>query len=305
VPDTEWLERRRHRIGASDVAAALTGSWGQSPASVIAGKLDQLDDTPTERMLLGLALEDRVVDSAAALLGATVVVRQAEVACPVYPWLVATCDALVIVEHADTTLYPLEVKTTSNPDGYPADYLESQLHVQMVCCEVGRGFSAVRNLATGTLDVREHRADPWITAAVLTMGQALWDHLQTGVVPSPTFPADSELWNRLHPTSMPGTVELPGFLVDELREARADLKAAENRAGLVEAKVKELLGDFELGAVDGTPAVRWQTVTSRRVDLKTLEAAAPDLVGEHRKESTARRFTVLSPVHQPRKAIPS
>jgi predicted phage-related endonuclease len=307
VSDADFLERRRHRIGASDIAAGLTGCFSSSPASVIATKLGLLEDRPpTDRMRLGLALEDRVIDSAAALLGATVTGRQVEVTHPVYEWLVATTDALVTVETGDDRRYPLEVKTTSNPAGYPADYLTAQLTAQMLCCDVGRGFTAVRNLILGTLEVREHELDREIAVAVVEMAQALWDHLQTGIVPSPIFPSDADLWGRLYPRSSPETVELPADLVAELVEARADLKTSEARADLLEAQVKEALGEAEAGTVDGVLRVRWPTVTSRRLDLKALEAVAPDLVDQHRKDSSTRRFTVvISPIKQTRKEIPS
>jgi predicted phage-related endonuclease len=303
VTDTDFAQRRKGRIGASDVAAAITGIFG-SPAAVIAGKLDLVDKQPTPRMLLGLSLEDRVIDSAAALLGATVAGRQVEVTSPDYPWLTATCDALL--ELGDGPGSPLEVKTTHNPDGYPSEYLEAQLHAQMICCQTTRGFSAVRNLTTGELTVVEHQADPVIGVAVVEMGEILWEHLQAGTVPSPVFPADSDLWNRLHPVSTAATVELPDDLVTALVAARAEAKHAQNRADVLEAEIKERLGDCETGTVDGAPAVLWRTVISRRVDLKSLEAVAPELVEEHRKESTARRFTVVSPIHpSSRKAIPS
>jgi len=290
----DFAQRRKGRIGASDVAAALTGIFG-SPAAVIADKLGLVDKQPTPRMLLGLSLEDRVIDSAAALLGATVTGRQVEVAHPDLPWLVATCDAVIVLDGDDDRL-PLEVKTTSNPAGYPADYLETQLHTQMLCLGVGRGFSAVRNLATGDLTVTEHKEDPDLTTAVIHMARGLWEYLVSGQIPSPAFPADTDLWNRLHPKSTAATVVLPPDLVADLVAARDEAKHAQNQVDLLEAAVKEILGDAESGLVDGVPAVLWRTVTSRRVDVKALQQAEPEIADRYRTETQMRRFTLISPI---------
>jgi predicted phage-related endonuclease len=292
----DFVERRRHRVGASDVAAALTGSFGLSPAAVIGGKLGLLADQPTDRMRLGLALEDKVIDAAAVLLGVTVEARQVEVPHPDYPWLVATCDALV--RPATGWRFPLEVKTTSNPDGYPEEYLETQLTAQMLCLGVTKGFSAVRNLATGEFTVREHRLDDDVAEMVLGMAKTLWEYLDTGTLPPAMFPGDSQLWNRLHPQSTGTHVELDADLFEELVVAKEDAQQYANIYDLLEAKVKEQLGEAEIGTVDGVPRIRWRTYTQRRIDLKSLEAENPDLVEAHRKESSARRFGVVAPIRQ-------
>jgi hypothetical protein len=205
----------------------------------------------------------------------------------------ATLDALLSVAGESQPL-PLEVKTTSNPDGYPLEYLEAQLHAQMACCGVDRGFSAVRNLVTGELHVVEHQADPVITAAVLEMAETLWAHLCAETIPEPTFPSDADLWSRLYPQSTSAAVEIPVALFQGLVAAREEAQKAQNRADLLEAQVKEELGDSSIGMVRGAAVVVWRTVSSRRVDLKALEADAPELVEAHRKESTSRRFGIVA-----------
>jgi predicted phage-related endonuclease len=294
----DFVERRRHRIGASDVAGALTGAFGNSPASVIARKLNAVADVePTFRMATGLRLEDRLVTACAELLGVTVVDRQLEVASDQHPFLVATCDAVVSFDGMDDSYrFPLEVKTTSNPAGYPPDYLDVQLHAQMHCLDTNVGSSAVWNLVTHELTVGTHHEDPKITAAVLSMARTLWEHLCSGTIPAPTFPADSDLWNRLHPASVPGTVDLPAAVVEELSLARAEARQAQNRADVLEAEIKQLLGDKERGLVDGVPAVLWRTVVSHRLDTKTLQQSEPDIADRYRTETQTRRFTLVSPV---------
>jgi predicted phage-related endonuclease len=171
---------------------------------------------------------------------------------------------------------------------------------------VSRGFSAVRNLVTGDLTVSEHRFGVNELTAVEDLAKNLWSYLERGELPPAMFPGDSALWNRLHPTSTAQAAEVPVALADDLAAAKDEATKAANRYDLLEAHVKEILGDCELGIVAGVPRIRWRSVTSRRVDLKSLEAEAPDLVEAHRTDSTARRFTLVSPIHpSSRKAIPS
>ncbi len=297
----DFVERRKHRIGASDVAAALTGSFGSSPAAVIAGKLGLINDGPTDRMQLGLLLEDSVIDAAAALLQVDVIDRQVETQHPEWPWLVATVDAVVAARGTTFPVWPLEIKTTSNPGGYPEEYLEAQLAVQCACMSVPVGYSAVRNLSTWDLKVRKHYLDDDFLEVILRIAESLWGYLDSGVLPPAIFPADANLWNRLYPRSTTGSVELPSDLMAALVTAREVAKLNQNQAEALEAHVKELLGDCENGLVDGVPAVLWRTITSRRVDLKSMEADAPDLVEAHRVESTARRFTLIAPIKHTQK----
>ena len=148
----------------------------------------------------------------------------------------------------------------------------------MSCLGSRVGYSAVYHTITGTLEVAAHRLDETAAAAAIGMATELWQHLRDHTIPAPVFPADSAVWNRLHPISTAGTVDLPADLVAALIEARSETKRATSREEILEAQVKELLGDCDSGLVDGAPAVLWRTITSRRVDLKTLEVDAPDLV---------------------------
>jgi predicted phage-related endonuclease len=244
-------------------------------------------------MKLGLELENSVIDAAAALLRVEVVGRQVEVPHPERPWLVATCDALVRPETG--WRFPLEVKTTSSPDGYPLTYLEAQLAVQMDCCGVLQGYSAVYNPTTGDFSIREHTVSEDTLAAVLQMADTLYSFLSEEVVPGPVFPGDSKLWDRLYPQSSEETVELDALLVDDLVSAREEVKRATVRAELLEASVKDALGDADTGLVNGVERIRWRTVASRRIDTKRLD---PEVAEAARIESTVRRFTLISPTKQ-------
>jgi predicted phage-related endonuclease len=286
-----FRERRRNRVGASDVAAAQTGAFGQSPASIITEKLGQIVPHPeTPAMRRGLELEDRVIDASAALLDVEVEGRQLEIAHPRIAGFVATLDAVVVSRSG--LRGPLEVKTTNGQ--YPKDYLAVQLHAQMACLHVLKGISAIWDPSTGILEVQEWLRDWRITEAVETMAADLVGYLERREVPPPAFASDSSLWNRLHPQSTSGMVDLDTDLIDELRQCDKEARAAKDRLEVIQARVKEQLGKCSIGTVDSVPVVRWPTITERRVDFTALSADHGELLDEYRKVNTIRRFTLIS-----------
>jgi predicted phage-related endonuclease len=55
-----------------------------------------------------------------------------------------------------------------------------------------------------------------------------------------------------------------------------------------------MLGDAELGLVDGRPAVHWTVVATRRLDQRKLKEQAPELVEACTVTQLSRRFTLTS-----------
>lgn len=51
----------------------------------------------------------------------------------------------------------------------------------------------------------------------------------------------------------------------------------------------------EFGTIGGRPVVRWEPVTTRKIDVKTLRAKDPDLAERYTYTTTTRRFTILDP----------
>lgn len=77
-------------------------------------------------------------------------------------------------------------------------------------------------------------------------------------------------------------------------EAKAKIKEWTERADLAAENIKSALGDHEIGLVDGKPAIRWQKVESRAIDVKKCREILPpqvlDLVEIIR---VTKRFTVV------------
>lgn len=93
------------------------------------------------------------------------------------------------------------------------------------------------------------------------------------------------------------TVDLPEDASNWLaliRQCDRDIKDLEETKKLARARIEQMLGDAEVGLVDGQAAVHWTVVTSRRLDQKKLKEQAPDLVEACTVTQLSRRFTLAA-----------
>lgn len=82
--------------------------------------------------------------------------------------------------------------------------------------------------------------------------------------------------------------------VAEYKDLKAQIAALSERAEVARQHIEAALGDATLGYVDGVPAVRWQTVTSSRLDIKKAREVLPEQVLELLTvESVSRRFEIV------------
>lgn len=79
-----------------------------------------------------------------------------------------------------------------------------------------------------------------------------------------------------------------------IRQCDADIKDLEETKKLARARIEQMLGEAEVGLVDGQPAVHWTIVSSRRLDQRKLKDQAPELVDACTVTSMSRRFTLAA-----------
>lgn len=90
-------------------------------------------------------------------------------------------------------------------------------------------------------------------------------------------------------------VDLPAEATNWLAliaDCDAKIKDLEEIRKIARGHLERMLGDAEVGLVDGQPAVRWSFVSSRRFDQSKFKAAHPDLAREFMVEGVGRRFTL-------------
>lgn len=79
--------------------------------------------------------------------------------------------------------------------------------------------------------------------------------------------------------------------VRELRQLQSLIEEAQAEAEAIKDQIKAHMGQAEeLRAREYK--ITWKPVTSSRLDIKALRAAAPELVERFTKTTTARRFCV-------------
>jgi predicted phage-related endonuclease len=91
------------------------------------------------------------------------------------------------------------------------------------------------------------------------------------------------------------SVDLPADALNWLaliRQCDRDIKDLEETKKLARARVEQMMGEAEIGLLDGRPAVHWTVVASRRLDQRKLKEQAPDLVEACTVTQLSRRFTL-------------
>jgi predicted phage-related endonuclease len=97
----------------------------------------------------------------------------------------------------------------------------------------------------------------------------------------------SSLWE-----SKKTQVEIDPQLLElhRMLKAQADAKAKE--LAEVDNQIRFLLGESEVGTVDGKTAVTWKTQTRKSLDTKRLKAEAPEVAEKFTAEAKTRVLLV-------------
>lgn len=103
--------------------------------------------------------------------------------------------------------------------------------------------------------------------------------------------ADTSILKRIQ-ANIGKTVSLDGQaeLIEAYAAAKVELKAAEERHDAVKNKLCALMGDAEIGLIDGTPRFTWKAQKGREtLDQKALKADHPDLFQSYSRTGASFR----------------
>lgn len=260
----KWLEERRNSVGASEVSTVLGLNPFDTPLQLALRKRGEIPDKEeTEAMRMGHRLEPIVAELYCEEtgrnvedLGQYVIQRN-----PEHPFLHATLDRLVRYNYTQGSPADpgdLQIKTVG---AHMADRWEdviplgvqAQIQAEMAVAKLSWG--SVAALIGGQRFVWKDidRNDEFIAVMVEAVGE-FWDMVQQGDSPVATG-ADKEALRLLHPQHDPGmTIDLPPealLLDDELKHAKANITTEEERKDKCEARLKQLIGDAEIGILPG------------------------------------------------------
>lgn len=296
----EWLQLRTQGIGGSDAAAIAGLNPWKSPMAVYLEKVGEVrgDDEESEAAYWGTTLEDVVAREFSRRTGLRVRRRNAILRSVEHPFMIANLDRVVVGDQV-----PLECKTTGErnagewADGrVPDHYLVQAQHYLAV---TGAPYAYIAVLIGGQrfLYQRIERDDELISYLV-KIERDFWENHVIPRVPPPVdgSQASADLLDMLYPASRAELreIQLPPdaeALIALYEAAKAEEKAAAQRRQEAENKLKALLGEHQVGVI-GDRLVKWQVITSTRVDTQRLKAAFPDVYAAVAKETTYRRFEV-------------
>lgn len=295
---SEWLSVRTRGIGGSDIAAIAGVSPWATPLSVY---LDKIGEAPeqeeTEAMRWGTILEDVVAREYARRHPEYTIRRvNAVLQHPEVPYFIGNIDREI--RRAGHPPMLLEIKTTSawNAGRWRDDVPDHVMcQVQWYLGILGWQTAVVAVLIGGR-DYREIEIarDDEIIRYLQQIGRRFWEqHVVPRIPPAPEA-ADAETVDAMYPASNGQEIDLTVLaqeVLAEYDEALAAEHAARERRQAAEARLKQLLGEYER-AVVGTRRVSWPTVVTRRLDTAALRADHPDIYEQYVRETTYRRFTV-------------
>ena len=293
--ESDWLEWRKGGLGASDVAAAWTRSYGQSPHSVVAKKLGlMVEDIDADKQALfdhGHKMEPLIALAVHDLLGLHVAGEQSWIEHTDEPWMRATIDGFLLSfpdDMLNAAVGVFEAKTSQANARLNWPYYTAQVQWQMAVTGLPSAVIAVlKETDDGkTLYLREVSADAVFQNELVVFARELWHHVTYATLP----PAESvDEVKALHPITLDrDAVEVPPDLVGELRHAESIAAEATAQLAKVKAALAEHIGDHETAVCDGDVVATWKNQTSNRLDQKALGAEYPELVAKFKTESQSR-----------------
>ena len=299
MPITErMMEQRRSRIGSSD-AYVLLGVPGPGKRNLVdlwmekAGKTHP-DDYDNAAMDVGRRCEPAVLDFAESKLGLITRnqfrVRNDLQAC-------ASCDAVL---RSDNTT-PVEAKTAGMSGPLPGywqpqpgiyavpDHVAVQVQHQMLVTGAKKAYVAAwvkdKHIEEQIFEIPRNADLQKILAERILK---FWEAVRKNKPPE-GFPSLNTI--KLMKREDLKEVEIRQTEVDEWMEATLSAKAAEGVLDQAKQKLLAALGDGEVGVTETGRLYYVEENAGRRLDLKRLAAADPELfarVDRYRKASTRR-----------------
>lgn len=320
--DPQWLQWRAAGITATDVADARAGTYGGS-YSVVARKLGLEVVERNAEMQRGHDWEETIADAVHVLTGWHVVGEETMCAHADDGRWRATVDGF-LAEQAEVSIDDvqavLEIKTRGVGVRPNRDRWRSQIQWQLLVTNCKRALLAEAVIDDDTNECRGVPrlewidADPDEQAQLVDLAETIYAHVQAGTLPDPDTPSALPSVKQVYGSADTDAdaVDLTDLAEDVARfdEIKAALKAVSDEKDLLEARIRNTIGEATSGALDGyrvslsKPAMTLTRDAEAELldahpeyamtvlDRKAVQAADKDLYDVFRKPVGARRLTV-------------
>lgn len=301
LPYEEWLEFRKTGIGGSDASVVCGINKYKTPIELWVEKLNNLPlQEAGESAYWGTQLESLVRTEFTKRTGIEVTLVKQLLQSEEHPFMLANLDGV-----CNDPLYGnciFEAKTASAfkanewDDSIPDEYM---LQIQHYMAVTGNKAAYIAVLIGGnTFRWRLVKRDEELISMLIELESRFWGYVKNGTPP----PIDGSeacakyLAEKYSESIANKTVELPleaEKLFKDYNAACEKLNAITEEKQLAENKLKQLLGNNEVGTIGGN-VVSWKSVSQERLDTKTLKSEHPALYKKYANKTSYRRFIVKS-----------
>jgi putative phage-type endonuclease len=297
----EWQAFRQNvqGLGASEAAAAMNLHPWKSAYSLYlekVGEIDPIEDT--ERMAWGRKMEPLI---AAEFFDRHPELEETPKAGETFrsiehPFMFATPDRFATSKRMGTVgvveLKNVGLRLSGDWGDYPPDFVQIQCAHQLAV--TGLDVAHVAALIGGN-EFRDYTLarDDALIANLIEAEQAFWQRVIDKTPPPVDGSASTAdaLRERYADPDPDSVVELPNGVVALLR-LRADLEKdianRETELACVKARFMDLLGDREIGTIDGIPRVTWKKSERHSIDTTALKKTLPDIAAIYEKVTPVR-----------------
>ena len=303
LPYEDWLEYRKLGIGGSDASVVCGISRYKSPVELWMEKTNQLPQQEAgEAAYWGTILESIVRNEFTKRTGMEVKQLGQILQSVEHPFMLANLDG--VCEHPDYGPCIFEAKTASAykagewDDAIPDEYLLQIQHYMAVTGYKGTYIAVL--IGGNTFKWRFVERDEELISMLIDLEADFWEHVQN-MTPPPLDGSDAsaKFLAERFPNSTPRSkIELPDMadaLLTQYDEACEQLEAVTERKQEAENRLKEMLGDNEVGTANGR-IVTWKSIVQDRLDSKTLKAEHPTIYQKYINKISYRRFSVRAAV---------
>lgn len=275
---TEWLEYRKSGIGGSETASVLGVNPYQTRRELALYKLGMTQDQPDNpAMQRGRTLEPIVAQLFTERTGIELVESPVSLRHPDHPHMLASFDR--VTTDGETVVEikcpGLNVFGKSKREGLPL-YWITQLQHYMTFPGIKRGIFVVFNAEKWEMIHFEHSPDPELQSTIIHETRSFYEDLQRRVIPEDII---AEIFMPDIGKSEVLKVSSREFerAAEELREAQAIRKEAEELEAQAKERIVSLMGDYGIAESDMVRIYNRLQNGRTSFDVKKFKKDHPDL----------------------------